>query len=190
MERIRISKEREIITYSQLWRASGVFLDHAKAEPNGSSYPALASLTFSAFALEAFLNHIGERLFETWRDIEPLSPRAKVNVLCERIGLTPDWGTQPWQVVPEIIAFRNKVAHGKNEILRVEKEVPQDEKYNQIFNEFLFADWQSYATADKAERVRDRLLALFKMIHTGANLENDWLLRDGTQITSTHPVRE
>ena len=184
MEQVKITKERKLITYSDLWRTSEVLLDRAKAEPVSSYYTVLASLAFSAFALEAFLNHIGEHLFTTWREMEPLSPKAKINVLCERLALTPKWGAQPWQVVPEIIGFRNKLAHGKNEVLRFEDVVEKDEKYDDIWREFLFADWQRYATAENAERVRKQLTALFTMIHARAGIEEDWLFRHGSQTGS------
>lgn len=190
MGRIKITKQRKLITYSDLWRTSEVLLDRAKAEPVGSYYPAVASLAFSAFALEAFLNHIGEHLFATWREIEVLSPKAKIHVLCERLRLTPNWGTQPWQVVPQIIGFRNKIAHGKNELLTFEAVVPQDEKYDAIWREFLFSDWQTYATAKNAELVRDRLLALFKMIHAKANIKGDLLFHHGSQFGSAESLPE
>jgi hypothetical protein len=92
MNKMKITLERKLITYSDLWRTSEVLLEKAKAEPQGSYYLILGSLTFSAFALEAFLNHLGENIFGSWIDLESISPRAKLNVICERIKINPSLG--------------------------------------------------------------------------------------------------
>lgn len=185
MGRVRITKERKLITYSDLWRTSEVLLKRAEAEAAGSYYLSLASLVFDAFALEAFLNHIGENVYaRIWQNLESLQPKAKLNVLCERVGLTPDWDVQPWQVVPEIVAFRNKVAHGKNELLRFERIVPHDDKYEEIMRQCLFAKWQNEATTENAVRVHVQLHALFKLIHEKANIEDEFLFHHGSQTGS------
>lgn len=183
MSKVRIEKERKVITYAAFWRTSNVLLEKAQSEVQGSYYLFMSSLVFSAFTLEAFLNHMGEHLFQAWNDLEPLNARAKINVICERLGLTPNWGAIPWQIVPEIVGFRNKVAHGKNALLKFEKTVSAD-NYDDILHQFLMADWQDYATESNAIRVRTQLENLFKLIHTKAGIENDILFRDGFQFHS------
>ena len=146
-------------------------------------------MVFSAFSLEAFLNHIGDSLFDSWSDLESLSPRGKLIVICERLGLKPKWHVQPWQTVPELVGFRNKIAHGKNALVRFGKTMSRD-KYEQLWKMFLFADWQKYASKRNAVRVRAQLETLCKLIHGKANLENDWLFHHGAQVGSGTLVEE
>jgi hypothetical protein len=189
MSKVRIEKERKVITYVAYWRTSTELLGKAQSEARGSYYLFMSSLVFSAFALEAFLNHIGEHLFQAWDDLESLNARAKINVICERLDLTPNWGALPWQIVPEIVGFRNKVAHGKNALLKFEKTVSVD-NYEDILHQFLMADWQDYATESNAIRVQTHLENLFEVIHTKAAIENDVLFRDGFQSQSATALRE
>jgi hypothetical protein len=181
--KVRVKLERKVITYADFWHTSEVLLGRAKTEPGGSYYLLLGSLVFSAFSLEAFLNHIGENLFDSWSDLESLSPRGKLIVICERLGLKPKWNVQPWQTVPELVGFRNKIAHGKNALVRFEKTMSRDE-YEKLWKMFLFADWQEYASEKNAVRVREQLETLFRLIHNNAKLENDWLFHHGTQVGS------
>jgi hypothetical protein len=189
MDKVRVTQERKVITYADFWQTSRVLLEKAQAEPRGSYYLVLGSLVFSAFALEAFLNHLGESTFKSWNDLESISVRAKVSVICERIGVEPNWGAQPWQIIPEIIGFRNKVAHGKNAMLKFEAIVSKD-RYEEVLHQFLFADWQQYATQENAMRVRASLEELFKLLHKKAAIENDYLFHHGTQIGSGKLVQE
>jgi hypothetical protein len=181
--KVRVKLERKVITYADFWRTSEVLLERAQAEPGGSYYFFLGSLVFSAFSLEAFLNHMGESLFDSWSDLEILAPRGKLIVICEHLGLKPKWNVQPWQTVPELAGFRNKIAHGKNALVRFEKTVSRD-KYEKLWKMFLFADWQKYASETNAVRVRKQLEALFRLIHEKANLEDDCLFNHGAQVGS------
>ncbi len=188
MDKIQISKERKVITYSDFWRTAGYLLEQGQKDKKGSYPMFLASLVFNSFSLEAFLNHIGEHIFKSWYDLEILSPKAKVNVICEKLEISINYGITPWQIVPEIIGFRNKVAHGKNAMLKEEKVVPKDDKYEEIVHEFLFADWQNYATEKNANKVRTELEKLFGIIHKEAKIEGDFLFHHGTQMGSTSIV--
>ena len=152
---VRITKELKLITYAEHWATAGCLLDRAEREKKGSYHQYLACITFTAFTLEAFLNHIGEELFESWRDdLEQTNVRGKIRIIADKVGLKVDWGETLWQGVAEIIAFRNKVAHGKNERLFEELDLPLD-KYDEHLNVFLKSDWQKVATMDNAKRLKE-----------------------------------
>lgn len=190
MDKIHITKERKVITYSDFWRASEYLLKRGQGEERGSYFLFLSSLVFSAFSLEAFLNHIGEHLFNSWGDLEKLRPKAKVNIIAEKLNIKVDYGDTLWQIIPEVIGFRNKIAHGKNTLLREKRTIRANDKYEEIMHEFLFANWQNYATKENAIRVRQRLEEVFKIIHEKANIENDFLFQHGGQLSSAKLVRE
>ena len=188
---VRISKERQLITYSDFWNTSKFMLEIGQQNERGSYYQFLGSLVFSAFTFEAFLNHIGDHLFSSWPELErKLSHRAKLALISERLDFKIDFGRLPWQIIPKLFGFRDKVAHGKNEMLRLEKVVPRDDRYEELMHEFMFADWQNFATETNATSVRKNLEEIMASIHRMAKIENEHLFSHGSQVGSASMVQE
>lgn len=106
-------KERRVNTYAEMRHASYVMLEKAKRDPEGSYYQLMASLIFTVFALEAFVNHIGQSMIKCWDDLEQLSPSRKLNLIAEKLEIEKDDGKRPFQTVSKLFRFRNSVAHGK-----------------------------------------------------------------------------
>lgn len=69
---------------------------------------------FSAFAFEAYLNHLGEAELPCWKDLERLSWESKLRVLSERLRFNPDYGARPFQTLKKLFHRRNKLAHGQS----------------------------------------------------------------------------
>jgi hypothetical protein len=188
---IRISKERQLITYSDFWNTSKFLLENGQQHERGSYYQFLGSLVFSAFTFEAFLNYIGEHLFSSWPELErKLTHRAKLALIAEKLDFQIDYGRLPWQIIPKLFGFRDKVAHGKNEMLRLEKVVPHDDRYEELMHEFMFADWQQFATDQNASTVRKHLEEIMTSIHRMAKIENEHLFSHGSQVGSARLIQE
>ena len=181
---VRVNKELKLITYAEHWATAGCLLDRAAREKRGSYHQYLACITFTAFTLEAFLNHMGEELFESWRDdLEQISVKGKIRIVSDKVGLKVDYGETPWQVVPELVAFRNKVAHGKNERLFEEVILPLNE-YDEHLNVFLKTNWQEAATMENAKRLRNLVQDLCLKIWTTSGLSEVTLFAQGIQSGS------
>jgi hypothetical protein len=60
-------------------------LQDAEAKGPGSFYSELTAMTFSALAIEALCNSIGERMLEDWKDFESATPIAKLRLLASRL---------------------------------------------------------------------------------------------------------
>jgi len=118
----KVSKKGQVNTYVEMWQASSVMLDKAKKNPEGSYYQLMASLIFTAFTLEAYLNHIGQRIFKCWNDLEQLSPSRKLNVIAEKLEVEKDDGKRPFQTVSKLFKFRNDIAPGKSVPVKHEKQ--------------------------------------------------------------------
>ncbi len=188
---IHITKERQLITYSDFWNTSKFLLENGQSKESGSYYQFLGSLIFSAFAFEAFLNHIGEYLFTSWPRLErQLSHHAKLALIAEKLDFNVDYGTMPWQIIPQLFGFRNKVAHGKNEMLRLEKIVPHDDRYKELMHEFMFADWQNFVTQENAINVRKRLEEIITSIHKKTNIPNEVVFSHGSQLGSGRLIQD
>ncbi len=187
---IHVSKERQLITYSDFWNTSKFLLENGQQDKRGSYYQFLGSLVFSAFTFEAFLNHVGEHLFTSWPELErKLSHRAKLALIAEKLNFKVDYGKPPWQIIPELFGFRDKVAHGKNEMLRLEKIVPHDDRYEALMHEFMFADWQKIASEENAIRVRTRLEQIITQIHELAKIPNELVFSHGSQLGSAKLIQ-
>ena len=185
---VRVIKELRLIPYAEHWHTANSLLDRARSEKKGSYHQHLACITFVAFTLEAFLNHIGEELFKSWVDLEQLNVRGKINIIAERLNIDIDYGVVLWQIVPELVAFRNKVAHGKNERLFEDVIVPQD-KYDDHLNKWLKSDWQKTATLEGSEKfvkhVEDLCVKIWEA--GGHNRATIFTLGGQTGSTSSKP---
>jgi len=101
-QKVKVSKERQVNTYAEMWNASHVMLDKAEKDVEGSYYQLMASLIFTAFTLEACLNHIGKQIFGCWDDLEQLSPQKKMNIIAEKLRVAKDDGKRPFQTVKKL----------------------------------------------------------------------------------------
>ena len=79
----------------------------------GRNYHYMTAVVFSAFAVEAVVNHIGQDRIPDWdsneRNIRGLEARVKA----VSNGNTPDFTTAPFKTVKEAVAIRHNLAHGK-----------------------------------------------------------------------------
>ncbi len=179
-----VKLEHELIAYAEHWDTATKLLDRAVEQKRGAYHQRLAALAFMAFSFEALLNHIGERLFECWDDLETLNVPAKVNVICEKIGVKPDYGSVPWQVVPRLVAFRNQLVHSKDEILREEARL-YGKKYEEFLNTFLKTNWQKEAAEDKVAEIRTQLEQLCRKLWDSSGQNPARLFATGFQHGST-----
>ena len=120
VKRAKVVKTRQVNTYYEMWRVSYWTMAQAEKEVEGSFFQIMASLTFTAFTLEAYLNRIGKRTFECWDDLERPPSFAKINVLAEKLKVKKDDSKRPFQTVKILFDFRNEVAHGKTILLKDE----------------------------------------------------------------------
>jgi hypothetical protein len=187
--KVKTSRERLLVTYAEHWQSSQTFLKLGIENPEGSYHQFLGSIVFTAFSLEAFLNHVGEAIFKSWPELEKLTPKGKVNLITEKLGVKVDYGSMPWQIIPEIIGVRNKIAHGKNELLRDERMLTVD-TYDEKMGEILRSHWQSYVTQQSAERACEKVQEICKTIWAKANFKELELFEIGGQSGSAEFVAD
>jgi hypothetical protein len=134
----------------------------------------MASLVFTAFTLEAYLNHIGSKLYKCWGDLErPLGPRQKLNLVAERLGIPIHYGERPWEVMRQLFGFRNDIAHGKSVVLEESKVVPLNEFSDEQAFEFIKTKWEKYCRKENAIRAREDVQNIVETIHNAANFEDN-----------------
>ncbi len=173
-QKVKVSKSRQINTYYEMWRVSYWTLHQAENEVKGSYFQIMASLIYTAFTLEAYLNHKGKEIFTCWDDLEMLSPRKKLNVIAERLGVEKDDGKRPFQTVKKLLDFRNDVAHGKTVFLETKNEIHiVNSKLDDYMHEPLEAEWEKYCTLDNAKRAREDVENIMRKFHNVSNKGDD-----------------
>ena len=169
-KKAKVSKSRQVNTYYELWRVSYWTMRQAEKTVEGSYFQIMASLIFTAFTLEAYLNHLGMQIFGCWDDLEMLSPRKKLNVIAEKLGIKKDDDKRPFQTVKKLFDFRNDVAHGKTILLETKDEIRiVDSKLDDYMHEPLEAEWERYCTLDNAKRAREDVESIMREFHKVSN---------------------
>jgi hypothetical protein len=115
MDRFQVNNKREINTYVYLYKAARVTLSQAQDSEENRLYNCMGAIVFAAFLMEAYLNHIGERLLEYWDDQikKNLGIENKLKIIAHELDLETDYSRRPFQSFSTIFKFRNHMAHAK-----------------------------------------------------------------------------
>ena len=178
-ERVRavVKREREVRTFAELANGNWVLLEDAKEQRKGCFYEFLSAILMAAFKLEAYLNHVGPRLFPYWTELERLRFEGKLFIICSHLGISRENGRRPYQTISELFKFRNAVAHGRSEFLKSEgQEVGHIEE---LRRKKPLAKWEQLCTLEFAERAYEDTEEIIKQIHKAAGLDEDDLHRSG-----------
>lgn len=106
---------RKVYIYSYLVSAAAIYSRLSSTQGQDPFNNSMSSILYSAFALEACLNHIGEKVFPHWKQLEKLSPRGKLDVISHEFKFSYDFGSRPFQSFKLAFKFRNQIVHGKTE---------------------------------------------------------------------------
>ncbi len=183
-----VTKERTVHTYAELWHASGCVLDAGLKEPRGSSWQFLSSVVLTAFAFEAYLNHVGPRTIACWSQLERLPPWAKFELLCETLGVRFPKGTdaRPLQTITKLLAFRNTMAHGRSTEIKPKPERRDvDDTLDKYLGERPLADWERLIQTNVfAKRARADVEAVLKTVHAARKDPKEGLFMFGLGVHS------
>ncbi len=178
--RVNIKKERQVITYAELWHTSWSLLKKGLGQEEGSFHQFMGSLVFTAFSFEAYLNHIGPRVFRNWGALERLGPQEKLDIIAEIIDLPVDYGKRPWGIMKELFGFRNEIAHGKSIKIAEEQIVPLGKEDDRMRG-FAKTEWEKFCTRQNAERARKDVEEMVKALHAKAEIKDEFPFIGGSQ---------
>jgi hypothetical protein len=188
--KVAVDKEREVKTYAEMWHTSRCLLEKGLEDPKGSFHQFMASLVFTAFTLEAYLNHIGPKVFRCWEDLERLGPREKLNVIAERFQVDINYGKRPWQVMGQLFGFRNDIAHGKSEVVKISSVVPIHKHSDDRVGDFARTGWEKYCTGENARKAREDVEKIVHAIYEAGGFEHDYPFTSGFQLGSATLIDE
>lgn len=171
-KKARVTKTRDVRTHAELWRTADWLLEAGQRETRGSTHQFRASLVFRAFALEAFLNWLGQHLVPHWSYLERLKPKEKLDLLSDLIKVEPDYGSRPWQILKDLFGFRNDIAHGKPEKLDYEGVEDLNDFLDGKLGEVIRTDWEKFCTPENAIRAKEDVEKIASILYESANLKH------------------
>jgi hypothetical protein len=170
-----VTEKREVRIHSELWHTSNCLLEAGQKEREGAAHQFRASLVFRAFFLEAFLNWLGHYLVPHWSYLERLKPREKLDLLSDIIHVTPDYGSPPWQIVRDLFAFRNNLAHGKPETLLAESVGDVDDYLDGKLGNVAQTEWEKFGTEENAVRAKEDVEKIAILLYDKARVNHEGL---------------
>lgn len=160
-----------MIMYAEMWHSSRCLLKQGQENPNGSKHQFRASLIFTAFTLEAFLNHAGSHLYPHWDYLECLSPKKKLDLITEHLSIKCDASKAPWQIINELFRFRNEIAHGKSTIFKAPPKFLDLGKEEPPADWIARTPWEAFCTESNAIRGRKDVEMIVKTICKSAKAQ-------------------
>jgi hypothetical protein len=165
---VLVTKKRTVHTYAELWHASDCVLSVGIANPAGCQWQFLSSAVLTAFAFEAYLNHVGPTVLASWQHLDRLPPWSKFELICEKLEVSfrGGAGNRPLQTIAKLLSFRNTIAHGKSAELEGAPLIRTVENYQRALGEDLLAEWEKLVSDAKfAQRARLDVKAVLEKIH-------------------------
>lgn len=187
-QKVAIQKEREVVMYAEMWHTSKCLLQHGQEQPIGRAHQFRASLVFTAFALEAFLNHVGPHLFGHWEYLERLSPKKKLYLIAERLVVNVDMSKRPWQIIDELFEFRNEIAHGKTKKFKPPLKIRDAGKDELPAQWIAQTPWEAFCTERNAIKGRKDVEKIVTVVCNSARAKNvdvGWPFFSGFQTGET-----
>ncbi len=189
-----VQKHRVIHMYSELWHASGCVLAAGLREPRGSSWQFLSSTVLTAFAFEAYMNHVGPCIFDCWAELERLSPWSKFELLCEelQVKIPGGVGKPPLQTIKILFEFRNTMAHGRSEEVTPSPELRDvNDKLDRYLGKKPLTDWERLIQSpDFAKRARRDVQKVLEKVHAARPDPKEPLFTSGIGSHSATLVSE
>ena len=178
MTHVRIKVARKFAPHSMLLKAAARALDSAKAKSEVFWWDWLAAILYCSLSIEAIGNTYGETLISRWEDFGSASPLAKIRLVAERCGVQPKFSEHPWAIVPELIRFRNRIAHAKLEEILVDVVYPADDCEKHLYKK-PESKLEKFVTERFAQQSYDCIFKILGLLASGlpedtvAQLEND-----------------
>ena len=187
-KKVTVTKERTLHMCSEMWHASDCVLKKGLAEKQGSTWQFASSTVLTAFAFEAYLNHLGPIFFDCWAQLEKLPPWSKFELLCETLGVQFPEGKEnrPLQTIVELLAFRNTMAHGRSIEI---KPKPESRDLNDKLDTDLaappLAHWERLISIPTfAQRSREDVQMVLEKVHAACPDPKEALFTIGSAMHS------
>lgn len=169
-------------TYAENMKAAEHFLSMAQDNSLGQRWNLVAAVAFSAFSIEAFINHVGELQDENWREWDS-SSRPNTEKKLERLQVSLSDSSKA--SFTELFQLRDMIAHGRTITKSKNVRKPQNNLKGAMNN--LSSEFESRTTFIKVSRLVQATKEIIKCINTATlclNQHKLWSIGSGVLKTS------
>ena len=164
-----VAASKTVYTVGYLRAVSHHALEEARENEKGSYFNLMVTLVFSAFTIEAYLNHLGTKVIPFWSTIErSLSPSKKLEIIAVQLAKPIDYGRRPFQSFKSIFRLRDFLAHGRKEYVAEESiQILSDGDKPKLPE----AEWQKQVTIENVQRYFDDTKEIIEFLHSSSSLD-------------------
>lgn len=161
------TEETTTNTYVSLHSNASIALDEAIEIKDGQFFKTMTSIIFSAFTVEAYVNHILKDKLENWKEIEKYSAIEKVEKLYNILEINLDKSKRPIQSIQRMFDFRNMLAHGKTTTetkkFKIKKNI-QDISQKDLLGHAK-SEWEKLNTLNNSKIFFEDMEKVIKLLH-------------------------
>ncbi len=159
-----------VFPFAYMGSAARLYLKTGEGTEECQFYHCMSAILYSAFTLEAYLNHVGDAQFQNWAERErKLTPREKLKLVADHLGVPINFGREPFQSFRLAFCFRNLIAHGKTEEIDCANTPPTAPPIKEMPQ----ADWEKIPSLENAQRIVENTHELVRMINTAVGESHD-----------------
>lgn len=149
----------------------------------GSSFDMMACVTMTAFALEAEINFLGDHLLgRKWRERD--TSFEKLKKVCRHLGVKLDLKASPFTAFTYLKEIRDTLAHGKPELIEVDREVVGTPEEVEALNGTSKGQWEHQIKPELVLNAYDEAEALWRLLLEASGISfYDTLTHGGGGIT-------
>ena len=191
--KVVVHKERAVHMYSELWHASDCVLKLGLKEREGSTWQFLSSIVLTAFAFEAYLNHVGPKTIEGWERIDRRQYRLKFGCLRKAllVEFEGGFGKRPLKTIAELFKFRDTMAHGRSD--NVSKFTTQlaDGSLEAFLWQQPLTEWEELIKSSEfANLAREDVHAVLIKLHAARTDDKERLFEFGVEAQSATLIKQ
>ncbi len=168
--RLSVSAERTINTYSFLHIAALQGTEQAESSEEGQFYNCMSSIMFTAFCIEAYLNHVAPQLLPHWYGAieRSLSVHSKLEIICDQLDIKVDFSRRPFQSFRNVMKYRNLLAHGRT----VKEELGPSTQLLSNGEHIRYPEtwWEDHTTLEFAKQWLHDIETIIDRVHQAAGL--------------------
>jgi len=147
-----ISGTGKVTTYNWMMKSARLSLHDASATETGRFFNSMNVLVYSAFAMEAFFNHLGSHLYKDWESKErKMSKFKKFRNFNSDLKLNHDLSKEPYSIIFDVFDFRDSLAHGRTEEIERKEVVELTE--DELRSYTIGSKWMDSCNLENAEKV-------------------------------------
>jgi hypothetical protein len=171
----------ETIAFAYMNIGATHMLELAESSDDGQLYNLISCITFSAFTLEAYFNHLGSHLHDDWQSKElKLSKLQKYKSFCKDLKIDIDFSKRPYSTITKMFSYRDTMAHGKTTCDQVNKNIAIE--IDNPTNFSAGAPWLEFSTIENSKMVLNDMQQVVKELHLAAGFKGDPFISTGSGL--------